>query len=268
MSLRGLWTRIASRLGGHDNAIRCETMFGTAIISERDWTGGRIRLLDVDTTMQSATYLDEDTWCDLPFMYLRLYDRLFDAMPGARNLLMLGGGGYAYPKHIVAHHPRSRIDVVEIDPTMTQIAYEYFFLDRLMRMYHTKENGRLRIYHTDGLTYLNACIRKGKRYDAILNDCFELQEPSPSLLPVESIHAVSRCLTPGGLYFINVITALEGTLAEPLHRLVANLSDVFAHVYALPCYREPSDMRDNVMVIASERALDLTDAIVLYEAIT
>ena len=265
MSLRGLWHRTTARLRGDRDAVRVETMFGTAIISERDWTGGRIRLLSVDTTMQSATYLGEDTWCDPPFMYLRLYDRLFDALPDARNLLMLGGGGFAYPKHIVAHRPQARIDVVEVDPAMTRIAYEHFFLDRLMSTYHTEESGRLRIYHTDGLTYLQTCQRKDKRYDAILNDCFELQQMAPSLMASDALRTVRDCLVPGGLHLVNIITALQGELARPLYQLVANLSGVFAHVYAIPCYREPADQRDNVMVIASQRALDLADALTLYE---
>ena len=245
------------------------TMAGPTLVhDDHHVMGERIRVLEVRRTYQSATYLDEDTWCDLPFMYLRLYDRLFDLMPGAHDLLMLGGGGFAYPKHIVAHRPEARIDVVEVDSAMTRIAYEFFFLDRLIGAYHTRETGRLRIYHTDAVTYLRACLRKGKRYDAILNDCFELQTPSPALFSVDALSAVRSCLVPGGLYLVNVITALEGELAGPLLRLTASLSEVFEHVYALPCYREPTDRRDNVIVISSQRPLDVAGGLTLFEGVT
>ncbi|MBR3258703.1 MAG: hypothetical protein IKF96_06895, partial [Eggerthellaceae bacterium] len=95
-----------------------------------------VRVMEVDGAFQSATYLAEGREYDPVFDYFRAYDCLYEAQDTAgnpapcANLLMLGGGGYAWPKHVVAHHPESRIDVVELDPTVTAVAGRYFFLDR------------------------------------------------------------------------------------------------------------------------------------------
>ncbi len=262
MSLRGLLDRLFMR----PRTVRQETMFGTARIYERYWGERTIRVLDLNGTMQSATYLD-DGWCDLPFLYMRLYNCLFEARPQTSNLLMLGGGGFAYPKHVIAHRPNARIDVVEIDPAITRIAYEHFFLDRLMQEWHTEATGRLKIYETDALTYLQSCIGKGKRYDAILNDCFALDVADTSLFEADALRIVDSCLVPGGLYMVNIISALQGELAEPFFQLVDGLVRVFSHVYAIPCYREPNDQRDNIIVVASQQSAQISSAFAIYEAV-
>ncbi len=262
MSLRGLWRRLRSR----SRTIRRSTKFGVAKIYETRWGGRPIRILSVEGTMQSATYLDAG-WCDLPFPYLQLYDCLFEANPCAYNLLMLGGGGFAYPKHIIAHHPEARIDVVEIDPAVTRIAYEHFLLDRLMHTWDTQESGRLGIYHANALVYLETCRRKGKRYHAILNDCFAAGEADHALASPHALATIRGCLEENGLYLVNMITALEGDDADALHRLVANLSCAFAFVCALPCYREPVNQPDNVIVVASSHPVGIEGSLVLYEAL-
>ena len=93
-----LWQRLCiafSRLF----PIRQKTMFGTAQVYEIVWQDDKpLRVLDVEGTYQSATYLD-DRWCEVPFPYLALYDKLFEQVPDARDILMLGGGAFAFPKH-------------------------------------------------------------------------------------------------------------------------------------------------------------------------
>ena len=262
MSLSSLWRRLRSR----SRTVRLDTKFGTASIYETKWGGRPIRILSIAGTMQSATYLDAG-WCDLPFPYLQLYDRLFEVRPHAHDLLMLGGGGYAYPKHVIAHHPEARIDVVEIDPSITRIAYERFFLDRLMHKWDTQRSGRLGIYHAHALDYLEACRRKGKCYHAILNDCFAASAADLALAAPDALATIGACLTTDGLYLVNIITAIEGDDAAPLQRLVANLSDIFGFVCAIPCGREPLDEYDNLIVVASQQPLSIDGSLVLYEAI-
>ena len=51
-------------------------MFGTAWIYRCRYEGKIVRMLDVSGSLQSATYLDNDNWCDLAFPYMRLYDHV------------------------------------------------------------------------------------------------------------------------------------------------------------------------------------------------
>lgn len=245
-------------------ARRYKTMFGTARVYSTSWDNSRIRVLDIEGTYQSATYLD-DRWCEPPFPYLCLYECIFEAAHPAQSVCMLGGGGFAFPKHVVANHPDASIDVVEIDPIVTHIAREHFFLERLERTYHTARTGRLRIHTTDALAHLQSCAQEHVRYDAILNDCYAAEVPDASLRTPESIATVKSCLTPRGMYLTNTITALEGRESKPLRRLIDALSLHFDHILAIPCDRSEAYEKDNVVVVASNRDPGLRHAIHLYD---
>lgn len=256
--LRNLFARLRAK--------RYVTMFGTARVYEIEWGDSRIRVLDVGETFQSATYVDA-RWCEVPFPYLGLYDCMFEVENPPRNVCMLGGGGYAFPKHVVAHRSPARIDVVEIDPAITDLAKKYFYLDRLEQTFHAQENGRLGLVCADAVAYLRSCAQSNRRYDAIVNDLFEAGVPNEELAAAPGARLLRSCLAPDGLYLTNVITALEGEQAQPLIDLTEVLSEQFAHVVAVPCNRVASDELDNVVVVASNRELDLPDALHVYDEI-
>ncbi|MDO4797795.1 MAG: fused MFS/spermidine synthase [Coriobacteriales bacterium] len=248
------------------HALRVETRFGTARIYATDWNGRRMRVLDMDGTFQSGTYLDEH-WCDVPFPYLSRFDAIFSTDRPMRDLCMLGGGGYAYPRHLIAHHDPVRVDVVEIDDAITRIACEHFFLDRLQQEYHTQRTGRLNLVCDDAICHLQRCADAGRTYDAILNDCFMGAEAEERLLLPASVEAIHACLRPHGLYVANVISALEGVHAAPLMRHVDALSNAFAHVCVLPSNRVGTGEPDNVLVVASNTPCELAEALPLYDAV-
>lgn len=248
-------------------AIRRQTMFGTARIYEFTDDGDRVRVLDMGGTFQSATYLDE-RWYKVPFRYLALFDCMFAAKTPVSDVCMLGGGGYSYPKQFIVEHPQARMDVVEIDPAITQVAREYFFLDRLEWEYDAVTSNRLGIITQDAMAYLQGCVRSGRHYDAIINDCFVVEQQEASLATPVGIHAVRRSLKPDGLYLVNTICALEGDLAAPLMEFVAALSAEFDHIHVLPCDKAPRTEVDNMVVVASDKDHDLPGAIRLYDAVS
>lgn len=241
-------------------------MFGTARVYEYSDGSSRVRVLDMEGTFQSATYLDE-RWCKVPFKYLALFDCMFAGRTPITNVCMLGGGGYSYPKQFIAEHPHARMDVVEIDPAITQIAREYFFLDRLIQTYDTDATGRLGIVTQDALSFLQQCAVRQCRYDAIVNDCFVAEQREAALATPEGIRTVRACLQPDGMYLVNTICALEGDLAAPLMEFVALLSAEFDHVHVLPCDKVPRTEVDNMVVVASRKDHDLPGAIRLYDTV-
>ncbi|GEM_PF-61979 len=60
-----------------------------------------VRVLQIKGAYESATYLDENRYTPV-FAYQRAFDHLFEADLPTHNLLMIGGGGYAWPKHVMA----------------------------------------------------------------------------------------------------------------------------------------------------------------------
>ena len=101
--------------------IKFDTMAGPCRVFTIERKDGLVRVMNVAGTMQSATYLDDDTYCDLPYAYTCDYDSMFFAGVPVRDVLVLGGGGYSYPKHLIAHHPETYVTCVEIDPVITAI---------------------------------------------------------------------------------------------------------------------------------------------------
>lgn len=249
------------------------TMFGTAYVYDVETEDGDpVRLLEVGGVFESATYLDERRF-EPTFEYYRAFDHLFEAVPEPQRVLMIGGGGYAYPKHFVASQPHGAMDVVEIDPVITRIAREHFFLGELMERFNTRETGRLNLVTADGRAYLEqraaelACARTGVNlapasfacpaYEAIINDSFSGAEATSSLLDDAGLAAVKACLVPGGLYLINVICDIEED-ARDLLRVVEVLQTRFARVHVIPCVDEVFGDADNNLVIATDGAYSFT----------
>lgn len=238
--------------GGRMRRRSYKTMAGTAHVYEIEYDDGNpVRVLNVRGTYQSATYLGEDCY-ELVFGYHRAYNAMFEAcgvgLP-IRHVAMLGGGGFSYPKYLVAHHPEISVDVVEIDPMVVAIAERWFYLDRLMAEFDTEATGRLRVFEEDARGF----VEDGRRvYDAILNDCFSARVPVMSLATAQAAHAIHRRLAPGGLYLTNVISALRGRRAALLHAVMRTLQGEFAHVQVIPGHEGLPRLVDNYVVIASD----------------
>lgn len=224
------------------------TMFGTAYVYDLETEDGQpVRLLEVEGVFESATYLGERRF-EPTFEYYRAFDHLFEAFPQPDRVLMIGGGGYAYPKHFIASQPFGSMDVVEIDPVITRIAREHFFLGELMERFNTKITGRLRLATEDGRTFLE---QSQTRYDVIINDSFSGAEATASLLDEAGLAEVKRNLVPGGLYMINAICDIEIDARE-LFAIIRPLSEAFAHVHVIPCADEVFGGEDNSLIIATD----------------
>lgn len=236
------------------------TAFGRArVIDARDDEGEPIRVLSVSGTYQSATYLG-DRYAEPVFPYMRAYDHVFDDGATVRSVLMIGGGGYAYPKHLVATRPEARIDVVEVDPAITELAREYFFLDRLIADYGLAATGRLGVICADGRAFLDAHAG-AHAYDAVLNDAFAGGAPVASLMTEAAARAIRDNLTDGGAYLTNVVSALAGPHADLLDGVTMTLGRVFAHVYVIPGSQDEQAVPDNNVVIATDVARNYVGAV-------
>ena len=242
------------------------TKFGPAIVMPiEDDEGNAVRVLSVGGMFQSATYLDEERRYEPVFGYYRQFDRMFEAGRPIETVLMIGGGGYAYPKHFIATQEEAAIDVVEIDPAVTRIAYEHFFLNELIAEFDAEMGGRLNLFNEDGRAFLDELAEapEGIRYDAIVLDSFGGNEPVARLVSVEAMRVAKGCLAPGGLFLANVVAPATEGGARYLEATVATLYEVFAHVWVIPCGRDGFGDNDNNLAIASDVAYEFEGA---YEA--
>lgn len=209
----------------------------------------RMRLLLVDGAMQSAQYLDPLLQEELAFEYMREFAWVFRLHPAAQRVLLIGGGGFAYPRFFLKQYPEKSIDVVELSPTIVEVARDYFGLRALEAQYPD----RLHVIVGDGHRYLENTIIK---YDAILNDAYVGYKSSASMQA--SAQLFHHCLTDGGLYAANMVTALRGLHSIQMRRERKNFQKVFAYTFLMQCDDEISPfVPQNNIFFASDAAFEM-----------
>lgn len=225
--------------------------FGATLVFESpDDDGTTVRLLNVDGTFQSATYVSDELWSELVCVYHREMARVIDTMGDTHEVLVIGGGGYSLPKYLVTHTRRMLVTVVEIDPAMTAIARERFFLDRA----EAHAAGRLTVVHADGWQWLRD---SNQRFDVIVNDAFKGNRPLGALATDEGAQLISEHLTEGGAYLANVRCPLEGRRSAPLHEVEGAFGARFEQVFVIPERPEEPTMPGNNVLVATNRELSL-----------
>lgn len=216
--------------------------------------GEAVRVLDVGGAYQSATYLGKRRH-EPVFEYYRTFDVAFSCGVPVRRALMIGGGGCAWPRHAAATHPALRIDVVEEDARVIDIARRYFFAGDFER------TGALRLIAAEGRSFLERDAGPGCAYDAILNDAFHGAEPAESLATVEAARAIARRLGPGGVYLSNVVSRDGGADLSFLRDEVATLREVFATVQVIPCPDGDYSDEDNFLLAAANAPVAFAGAL-------
>jgi len=194
---------------------------------------------------QSAMYLDEPS--ALALKYTRFYRTAWSFKPSARRFLVLGGGGYSFPKYALAEYPDMQIVVVELDPGVTGLARRFFALE---------DHPRMKIFHEDARTYVNRCR---DTHDVILGDVFNSQYSVPfHLTTVETVRKLHAMLADDGVVIMNTIAAIEGPKGRFLRAEYLTYAAVFPHVHLYPL-QHPRDGQavQNVMIVASKTALSL-----------
>ncbi|MGC2236096.1 MAG: fused MFS/spermidine synthase [Pyrinomonadaceae bacterium] len=202
-------------------------------------TKKKMRLLALDPYfIQSGMYLDSD---ELAFDYSKYYHLIRHFKPDFQNTLIIGGAGYSFPKDYLKKYTEARIDVVEIDPQMTEIAKKYFRLE---------ENPRLNIFHEDGRVFLNRA-EPGK-YDAVLMDAFGSLFAVPfQLTTIEAVQSIDRALKDDGVVIFNLGGAIEGKSSGFLQSELKTYRQIFPRVFLFKIYPENTDDKiQNLIIVA------------------
>lgn len=239
--------------------VKPHTMFGPALVFDsQDDDGVPIRLLNVNGKYQSVSYVQDSLKYRLVCVYHRYFAQIVDiaGLQGGREgrALVIGGGGYSFPKWLVSECPNLRTTVVEIDPKITQIARDHFFLNDLIRDYDAESTGRLSLVTDDGWGYLQ---HSDQRFDLIVNDAFGGRKPLGPLKTDEGARAVRDHLTEKGVYLANVIAPLQGRGREVLDESLVACRDAFEHVYLIPEAPESPELTGDNVLVASRDALKI-----------
>lgn len=178
-------------------------------------SGKEFNTLEVDTGYESIASGEKNLTAE----YLKYYDLFNYYQENTENVLMIGGAAYTYPSYFLEQYKDKKIDVVEIDSKMTELAEKYFDLNT--------QNKNLNIYHEDGRRYINTTQNK---YDCILIDAFKGLNVPFQLTTEEALIQAKRNLNENGIVITNIISALDGKNANFIKYEYATYKKVFKDV--------------------------------------
>ena len=230
-----------------------ESGYGRIEVKEVIEKNELLRLLLVDEIRESAAYMEDGRHYELYFKYTRDLVAPVSRHPEIRDTLLLGGAGFSIPKYYISAFTDKNIDVVEFNPLMYQLALKYFYLDDLYRDYHLTENRRMEVFIEDANEYLR---RTEKCYDLIINDAYIANRMDDDLLKDRQVKLIKKRLNPGGIYIMNIITALQGANSMPGILEYEIMRNNFKNVEMYPCKTEPTAFeRQNVVITGSDKEL-------------
>ncbi|MBL7201613.1 MAG: fused MFS/spermidine synthase [Anaerolineae bacterium] len=236
---------LASRLGWLDGPCTRETNYFCIIVKDEERDGEPVRVLILDRLVHSYTSLNDPT--KLVYGYERAYADVtaYQAQRlGRLSALFIGGGGYTFPRYMEAVYPGSELDVIEIDPGVTQVAYDSLGL---------QPEAHIVTYNEDARMFL--AREPARSYDLILGDAFNDFSVPYHLTTREFNDRVRAWLADDGYYVVNII---DGAWGDFLRAYTRTLRQTFRHVYLAPTissWREAS--RSTFVLIAGDTPLDL-----------
>jgi spermidine synthase len=202
-------------------------------------SGRQMRVLQTGPLwFQSAVYLDDPD--ELALEYTRFFRLMHHFSPAARRVLVIGGGGYCVPRDVLRHNPAAHVDVVELDPAVTDLATRFCLKET---------TGRLTTFHEDARPFLG---RPGAaRYDVIIGDAFSSSYTLPFHLTTrEATAAMAARLKTGGLLLVNIISALEGPHSRFFRAYYRTLTSVFRTVLVFPVQNPENGWQVQNIVLA------------------
>jgi len=181
---------------------------------------GAIRTLRIGRMQQSSMYLDApfDTDFDYPG-YLHL---TIAVAPHAMRALVIGLGGGTVVKRMWRDYPQMRIDTVEIDAEVANIARTQFALP---------DDERIQVTIGDGRAFLE---ESSAAYDIIIVDAFDGEGVPAHLLTEEFARHARGRLTPDGVLAYNVHGSVEGDRSKAFRSQYRTLTNVFSRLWVFP----------------------------------
>jgi spermidine synthase len=206
---------------------------------------GYRRILRFEHNRQSSMYTDDPYETD--FEYPGYFHLALAIRPDSTRTLVIGLGGGTVVKRMWRDYPDMRIDAVEIDPAVVDVARRFFALP---------DDVRIRVVTGDGRRFLETTP---ERYDIVIIDAFDDGSVPVPLRTEECLRAVRDRLEEGGVIVYNVIGTLTGDRSKPIRGLYRQLAGVWRHVWVFVIEEGVDAEGNNLIMLASDTEITVDE---------
>lgn len=178
--------------------------------------GGR-RYLRFDNSWQGGNFVADPFRS--AFEYAEYFHLVRALRPVLGKVLVVGLGTGIAPKQFWRDYPSVQVDVVEIDPEVVRISYDFFAMPR---------DPRIRVFVQDGRRYLE---QTSEKYDFIILDAFYADSIPFHLTTREFMRVLKNRLNPEGMIAANLIGAFEGKKSRLFASYYQTVASEFSERY-------------------------------------
>ena len=209
-------------------------------------TDPSVRTLVLDDLLHARVDVDDPSV--LSFAYIRWFAAatadLGTSEDRPLDVLHVGGGGFTFPRYLLARSPGSTHAVLELDPVILATAREELGL---------AEDPAIEVRLGDARRTIQGIADDSR--DLVAGDAFASRSVPWHLATVEFLDELERVLRPGGRYVLNLI---DGPRLAFARAEAATLRQRFAHV-AVITWGSAFDGRSggNVVLVASDEPLEI-----------
>ncbi|MFH1717261.1 MAG: fused MFS/spermidine synthase [Planctomycetota bacterium] len=191
---------------------------------------------------------------DLKYSYEQIHAAATHLLSQGRDklsALVIGGGGYVFPRYLEQVWPGSRIDVVEIDPGVTEAAIQAFGLER---------DTPINTFTMDARAYVSQLLDRRRTendetlYDFIYEDALNDYSIPYQLTTKEFNDKIRLLLTERGVYMVELIDIYDSGLL--VGAFVNTLEQTFPYVYVVT-ENAPRSGRNTFVLIAGGQEIDI-----------
>jgi predicted membrane-bound spermidine synthase len=160
----------------------------------------RYRSLNLDRLLHSVVDPEDPSFLYYPHEHIQMEFLWLAKTPESPKpkTLVIGGGGYTFPRYAMEQMSESKMDVVEIDPKVTFVAREHLGL---------QEYRNLNAIHMDGRQFVAEKAERGS-YDLVIQDAVNDLSVPAHLMTKEYNDTIKAVLKPNGVYLLTIIDSV------------------------------------------------------------
>ncbi|HYC83182.1 MAG TPA: fused MFS/spermidine synthase [Candidatus Paceibacterota bacterium] len=243
-----VWFRFDSLLTRQNYVYRQDGVYERLTVVDGTYKSRPTRFFYQDLSSSGAMHLDTGTTA---YNYSHFYEAYKAFSPQADRALVLGGGAYLIPKAILAEFPASStVDVVEIEPTLYDLAQKYFGLETDSRLHNHVTDGRRFLADSPG------------GYDLIFSDVYHSLYSVPSHFTTQEFYRLAESrLAPEGVFMANIIGDMSDDSLSLALSSMRTFRTVFPNSYFFAVESPEQEDAQNIIFVGykSDRVVDFSN---------